>query len=101
MICRGTTNQQELFYDGILPLAHYTGYVTDSLRQVAALSSSETVQKLVLFVNQCWTYKGGTLYYTGGFPGNPFFFNFTTALTLGGNGSVVDIFQYKTRLVTI
>lgn len=101
MICRGPSNQQELFYDGILPLTHYTGYTTDSLRQVAALSAVETVQKLVLFVNQCWTYKGGTLYYTGGFPGNPFFFNFTTALTLGGNGSVVDIFQFKSRLVTL
>lgn len=57
MVCRGTSSQQELFFDGILPLTHYSGYVTDSLRQVAALSSIETVQKLVLFVNQCWTYK--------------------------------------------
>lgn len=57
MICRGTSNQNELFYDGIIPLAHYTGYTTDSLRQVAALSATETVSKLVLFVNQCWTYK--------------------------------------------
>lgn len=101
MVCRWPSNQQELFFDGILPLSHYTGYTTDSLRQVAALSSIETVQKLVLFVNQCWTYKWGTLYYTGWFPGNPFFFNFTTALTVGGNGSIIDIFQYKARLVTI
>ena len=101
MICRGTSNQTELFYDGIIPLAHYTGYTTDSLRQVAALSATETVSKLVLFVNQCWTYKWGTLYYTGGFPGNPFFFNFTTSLTVGWNGTIVDIFQYKSRLVTL
>ena len=101
MICRGPSGQNELFYDGIIPLAHYTGYTTDSLRQVAALSATETVTKLVLFVNQCWTYKGGTLYYTGWFPGNPFFFNFTTSLTVGWNGTILDIFQYKTRLVTI
>lgn len=100
-ICRGEANLQEIFYDGILPLTHVTGYVTDSLRQVAALTATETVKKLVSFNNQVWTYKGGTLYYTGWFPGNPFFFNFTTSLTLWGNWSVIDIFQYKTRLVTV
>ena len=64
-ICRGEANLQELFYDGILALSHVTGYVTDSLRQVAALTSTETVKKLVSFNNQVWTYKGSTLFYTG------------------------------------
>ncbi len=100
-ICRWDANLPEIFYDGILPLTHVTGYVTDSLRQVAALTATETVKKIVAFNNQVWTYKGGTLYYTGWFPWNPFFFNFTTSLTLWGNWSVIDIFQYKTRLVTV
>lgn len=100
-ICRGSSSQNETFYDGIMPLSHFDGYVTESLRQVAALTPTQTVAKLVGFNNQVWTFVWSVLYYTGGFPWNPFFFNFTTSLSTGSNGAILDIFQYKTRLVTV
>ena len=56
---------------------------------------------MVSFNNYCWTFSGSTLYYTGGYPGNPLFFNYTGALTISSNGTIVDIFVYKTRLIII
>lgn len=99
MVCRGSSSQEELFFDGITELTWFQGYSTASLRQVAAIGSTQTITKMINFQNQCWTFNGGTLYYTGWYPGNPFFFNFTTALTVGGNGSISDIFNYKSRIV--
>ena len=99
MVCRGSSNQEELFFDGITELTWFQGYTTASLRQVSAITATQTVTKLISFQNQCWTFNGWTLYYTGGYPWNPFFFNFTTALTVWGNGSNSDIFNYKSRIV--
>ena len=101
MVSRSISWQNELFFDGIMELTQYAGYTTASLRQVSALTSTETVGKLVSFNNQCYTFKGSTVFYTGWFPGNPFFFNFTTSQTIGWNGTILDIFPYKTRLVTL
>ena len=99
MVCRGSSDQDEIFFDGITELSWFEWYSTDSLRQVSAISATQTITKMISFQNQCWTFNGGTLFYTGGYPGNPFFFNFTTALTVWGNGSISDIFNYKSRIV--
>jgi hypothetical protein len=101
MITRWTTSQNEIFFDGVTELTHYEWYVTASLRQIAALTSTQTVSKLESFNNQLYTYAGSTLFYTGWFPWNPFFFNFTWALTLSGSWKVLDISVYKSRLIII
>lgn len=99
MVCRWASWLDEIFFDGITELSWYQWYVTASLRQVSAISTAQSVIKMINFQNQCWTFNWGTLYYTGWYPGNPFFFNFTTALTVGWNGSISDIFTYKSRIV--
>ena len=48
-----------------MELTHFEGYTTDSLRQIAALTDTETVGKLVAFNNQCYTFKGSSVYFTG------------------------------------
>jgi hypothetical protein len=65
MVSRQSVNQTELFFDGIMELTQYAGFVTDSLRQVAALTSTETIGKLISFNNQCYTFKGSSVFYTG------------------------------------
>lgn len=65
MICRGMSSQEEIFFDGITELTWFQGYSTASLRQVAAIGSTQTILKMINFQNQCWTFNGGTLYYTG------------------------------------
>ena len=59
------------------------GYASDSLINIAALVTGKSVKKMVSFNNYLWTFVGSTLFYTGSYPGNPLFFNYTGALTLG------------------
>jgi len=100
-ITRGYNDANELYYDGITPLTWLQGYSTDSLIQVSAFATGKWLKKMVTFNNNCWTFSGTTLFYSGWYPWNPLFFNYTGALTLGWNGSIVDIFQYKSRLIVI
>jgi len=100
-VTRGYNDANELYYDGITPLTWLQGYSTDSLIQVSAFATGKWLKKMVTFNNNCWTFSGTTLFYSGWYPWNPLFFNYTWALTLGWNGSIVDIFQYKSRLIVI
>jgi len=100
-VSRWYSDLWELYFDGITPMAWLSGYTTDSLINVSAIATGKWVKKLISFNNFCWTFSGSTLYYTWGYPGNPLFFNYTWALTISSNGTIVDIFVYKTRLIVI
>lgn len=100
-ISRGYADLWEKYFDGIIPMTWIDGFSTDSLTQVSAIATGKWLKKMVSFNNYCWTFSGSTLYYTGGYPGNPLFFNYTGALTISSNGTIVDIFVYKTRLIII
>lgn len=94
-------NADELYFNGTVENTWIQWYTTASLINIAALSTGQYLKKMVTFNNYSWTFSGSTLFYTGGYPGNPFFFNYTGSLTLGWNGSIIDIFQYKSRLVVV
>lgn len=94
-------NADELYFNGTVENTWIQWYTTASLINIAALSTGQYLKKMVTFNNYSWTFSGSTLFYTGGYPGNPFFFNYTGSLTLGWNGSILDIFQYKSRLVVV
>lgn len=100
-ICRPDINGRELYFNGITECSYVEWFATDSLRQINALLPTQSLPKMEIFNNKCWTFAEGTLYSTGWFPGNPLFFNFTGALTIGGNGSISDIFPYKNRMVIL
>ncbi len=100
-VARWYADQDELYFNGIIENTWLQGYTTASLINIAALSTWQAVKKMVTFNNYSWTFAGSTLFYTWGYPGNPLFFNYTGSLSLWGNGSVVDIFQYKSRLIVL
>lgn len=100
-IARGYSSQADLYFDWITEMTWIAGYTTDSLINIAAITTWNGVKKMVTFNNYVWTFSWSTLFYTWGYPGNPLFFNYTWALSLGGNWAVVDIFQYKSRLVVL
>jgi len=100
-VARWDSNLDELYFNGIVENTWIQWYSTLSLLNVAAISTWQALKKMVTFNNYSWTFSGSTLYYTGWYPGNPLFFNYTWSLSLGGNWSIVDIFQYKTRLVVL
>lgn len=100
-VTRWYNDANEIYYDGITELTWLQGYATDALIQVSAFATGKWLKKMVTFNNNCWTFSWSTLFYTGWYPWNPLFFNYTGALTLGWNGSIVDIFQYKSRLIVV
>jgi len=100
-VARWYADQEELYFNGIVENTWLQWYTTASLINIAALSTGQWVKKMVTFNNYSWTFAGSTLFYTGWYPWNPLFFNYTWSLSLWGNGSVVDIFQYKSRLVVL
>jgi len=100
-VARWYSSENELYFDGITEMTWLQWFTTDSLINIAAITSGNGVKKMVSFNNYVWTFAWSTLFYTGWYPWNPLFFNYTWALTLWGNGNIVDIFQYKSRLVVI
>lgn len=100
-VARGYSDQTDLFFDWVTEMTWLAGYTSASLVNVAAIPSGKWVKKLVAFNNYVWTFAWSTLFYSGWYPGNPLFFNYTWALTLGWNWAIVDIFQYKSRLVVL
>lgn len=100
-IARGYSNQSEIYFDWITEMTWLAGFTTDSLINIAAITTGNWVKKAVTFNNYVWTFSGSTLFYTWWYPGNPLFFNYTWALSLGWNWAIVDIFQYKSRLVVL
>jgi hypothetical protein len=104
-VCRWYENNSsfndDLYFDGITELTHFKGYATSTLRQVLALTPTEWIKKSVQFINKVWSFSGSTLFYSGGLPGNPFFYDLTGALTLGGAGEIIDIIPFKNRLIII
>ena len=100
-VALGAVNANELYFNGLVENTWLTWYSTASLINVAALSTGQSLKKMVTFNNYSWTFSWTTLFYTGWYPWNPLFFNYTGSLSLWWNGSIVDIFQYKTRLVVL
>lgn len=104
-VCRGyesnSSFNDDLYFDGITELTHFKGYATSTLRQVLALTPTEWIKKSVQFINKVWSFSGSTLFYSWGLPGNPFFYDLTGALTLGGAGEIIDIIPFKNRLIVI
>lgn len=100
-ITRGATNADDLYFYGITELSYLQGYATASLKNVSAISLSQSCKKTTIFNNWVWTYSWSTLYYAWGFPWNPLFFNYTGSFTPGTNGAILDILPYKNRLVVI
>lgn len=100
-IARGYSNENDLYFDWITEMTWLQGFTTDSLINVAAITTGNWVKKMVTFNNYVWTFSGSTLFYTWGYPWNPLFFNYTWALSLWGNWAIIDIFQYKSRLVVL
>lgn len=94
-------NQDELYFNWIVENTWVQWYTTASLINIAALSTGQWLKKMVIFNNYSWTFSWSTLFYTGWYPGNPLFFNYTWSLSLWGNWAIIDIFQYKSRLVVI
>lgn len=100
-VTRGASNGDDLYFYGATELTYLAWYATASLKNVSAITASQSCKKTVIFNNGVWTYSGSTLYYAGWFPGNPLFFNYVGSLTPGVNGSILDILPYKNRLVVI
>ena len=100
-VARGYSDQAELYFDWITEMTWLAWFTTDSLINIAAITTGKWVKKMVTFNNYVWTFAGSTLFYTWWYPGNPLFFNYTWALTLGWNWAIIDIFQYKSRLVVV
>ena len=100
-ITRWYSSQAEIYFDGITELTWLAWFTSDSLINIAAITTGSGVKKMVTFNNYVWTFSGSTLFYTWGYPWNPLFFNYTWALSLGWNWAIIDIFQYKSRLVVL
>lgn len=104
-VCRGyesnPSNNDDLYFDGITELAHFKWYATSALRQVLALTATEWIRRSSSYLNKVWTFSWSTLFYSGGLPWNPFFYDFTGALTLWGAGEIIDIVPFKNRLIVI
>lgn len=104
-VCRwyesNSSYNDDLYFDGITELTHFQWYATTTLRKVLALWPTEGIRRSASYLNKVWTFNGSTLYYSGGLPWNPFFYDFTGALTLGWAWEVIDIFPFKNRLIVI
>jgi len=100
-VARWYADQDDLYFNGIVESTWLQWYTTASLINIAALSTGQGLKKMVTFNNYSWTFAWSTLFYTGWYPGNPLFFNYTGSLSLWGNGSIIDIFQYKSRLIVL
>lgn len=75
-------------------------FATYSLRNIKALLSTEFLTKQVSFDNSIWTFNKWTLFYSSWALNNPFFYDFTWALTLPNSSwDINDIFIFKKRLV--
>ena len=74
-------------------------FVTKSLRTIHAITTSQFVEKQVFFNNALWTYNKWTVYESSGALWNPFFYNFTWALTVSTIWWIIDIFQFGNRLI--
>jgi len=100
-VARWYADQDELYFNGLVENTWLQWYALASLVNISALSTGQWLKKMVTFNNYSWTFVWSTLFYTGWYPGNPLFFNYTGSLSLWGNGSIVDIFQYKSRLIVL
>jgi len=74
-------------------------FATKSLRVIYAITSSQFISKQIPFNNAMWTFNKGTLYESAWALWNPFFHNFTGALTSSNNWYIIDIFQFWNRLI--
>lgn len=104
-VCRGyesnSSYNDDLYFDGITELTHFKWYASNGLRKVLAITATEGIKKSVQFMNRSWSFSGSTLFYSGGLPGNPFFYDFTWALTLGWAGDIIDISVFKNRIIVV
>lgn len=104
-VCRGyesnSSYNDDLYFDGITELTHFKWYASNGLRKVLAITATEGIKKSVSYSNRIWSFAWSTLFYSGWLPWNPFFYDFTGALTLGGAGEIIDIIPFKNRLIVI
>ena len=80
---------------------NYTWLATKNLRNIKAISDTDFVEKQLSYVASYWTFNKWTLYYTSGALNNPFYYLFSTALTMPWNNGwdINDIFIFKDRLI--
>jgi len=85
----------------IINNATFTWLSTKWLRNVRWLQNTEFILKQISFDNSYWTFNKNTLYYTAWSLNNPFFYNFTTALSIPWSVSwyINDLFVFKNNLV--
>lgn len=104
-VCRwyesNASYNDDLYFNGITEMTYLKWYATSALRNVYAITSSEWIRRSASFLNKVWTFSGSTLFYSGGYPGNPFFYDFTGSITTGSAGEIIDIFPFKNRLIVI
>jgi len=79
----------------------YTWLSTKWLRNVRWLQATEFIFKQISFDNSYWTFNKNTLYYTAWSLNNPFFYNFTTVLSIPWSISwyINDLFVFKNNLI--
>ena len=74
---------------------------TKSLRLVKAIKDTEFLVKNISYYWYIWTYNKNTLFYTQWVPDNPFYYNFTTSITIPWNipWTIKDLYVFKSRLI--
>lgn len=79
----------------------YTWLATKWLRNVKWILDTEFILKQVSYDNSYWTFNKNTLYYTWWALNNPFFYDFTTVLSVPWSVSwyINDLFVFKDRLI--
>ena len=87
------------YFSGITEHAPFAWLATSSLRVIQAIKSNQFVTKQISFNSSIWTFNKTTLYFSSWELNNPFFYNFTGALTLPVTWDIADIFTFKNRLV--
>lgn len=74
------------------------GQATASLRKIKALWSWEFMKSSTFFSNSYWAFKWKTLFQSKGFPWNPFYYTYTSQVSVT-NKEVTGLYVYKNRLI--
>lgn len=104
-ICRwyesNSSFNNDIYFNGIIEQTQYQGFATAALRLVSALWPTEWIRRSASYLNKVWSFSGATLFYSGWLPWNPFFYDFTGAISVGWAWEIIDIFPFKNRLIVI
>ena len=90
---------EDRYFQWITENVEFKWLVTNSLRFIWWITSSQFMKKQVSFNFSMWSFNKCTLYYTSWDINNPFLHYFNWTYTLPFSWDIVDIFTFKNRLI--